>query len=527
MAAYELLPRNPEEGRRRSSDSDNDDDTGDILGSSTAPAWWQPPFLRSAQQRFRYVPLDTSRITRHAPHSLRRAVRYACITIAAIPAFIILVVLMTCIFFPSYTRPPKHYAQLRKRVTQSTLPGRANVNNEKVFIACALYDKGGALLNGQWGQQLHQLIDLLGPDNVFLSIYENDPDPDALTALEQFRSQVKSQSAIVQEHLPHASLPRVMLPSGDTRLKRVAFLAEVRNRALAPLLTSPIGDIKFDKLLYVNDVFFSPLDAAQLLFSTNQDPKTGRTSYGAACAVDFISSWKFYDRFATRGLDGETMGVPIYPWFDAVRLRGCWGGMTAFEARWFQENVTTVERPYLSFTKDTPHVIPGGIGLNPAGALRFRYETDTFWDASECCLIHADLQYARSGFNIQDDSGIYMNPYVRVAYDPDTLSWLGWTRLPERLYSGVQHLANRKVGFPQHNPRAGEEPGDMVRERVWKAPSPDHAPGESTTGAYESVERVVGPGRFCGAGDVLVLNEDGKGGHNGWMSIGPPPDNGA
>jgi len=280
----------------------------------------------------------------------------------------------------------------------------------------------------------------------------------------------------------------------------------------------------------LNDVFFDPVDAAQLLFSTNLNPKTGRTDFGAACAVDFINAFKFYDRFATRDLEGEAMGIPFYPWFavsgrsasrndvlsqrDAVRLRSCWGGMTAFEGRWFQQNVTSPDRPFLSFTNNTPHVMPGEIGLNPSGALRFRYEIDPYWDASECCLIHADLQYARSGRDIKDDSGIYMNPYVRVAYDPDTLRWLPWTRRTERLYSGVHHLLNQYVGFPWPNPRISKEPGDTVRERVWVG----------VDGKYEDIERVAPPGRFCGARGALVLNEDGHGGHNGWMSLAAPPD---
>ena len=57
---------------------------------------------------------------------------------------------------------------------QSTAPGRGNPRHEKVFIAASLYDPDGELALGQWGSRVLELIDLLGPDNVFLSIYEND-----------------------------------------------------------------------------------------------------------------------------------------------------------------------------------------------------------------------------------------------------------------------------------------------------------------------------------------------------------------
>ncbi len=124
-------------------------------------------------------------------------------------------------------------------------------------------------------------------------------------------------------------------------MKRIAFLAEVRNRALRPLEADPTT--RYDKLLFINDVFFNPIDAVQLLFSTNVG-SSGRAEYGAACAVDFINAFKFYDRFATRDFEGYTMGIPFFPWFtdageavsrrdvlegkDAVRVRACWGGMT-------------------------------------------------------------------------------------------------------------------------------------------------------------------------------------------------------
>jgi hypothetical protein len=141
------------------------------------------------------------------------------------------------------------------------------------------------------------------------------------------------------------------MPTGEKRTKRIAFLAEVRNRALRPLAAEGAG--RFDKLLYINDVMFKPVDAINLLFSTNVDA-SGRSQHGAVCAVDFINAFKIYDRFATRDFEGYDMGIPFYPWFtdagggssrqdvfdqkDAVRVRACWGGMTAFEAKWFVES---------------------------------------------------------------------------------------------------------------------------------------------------------------------------------------------
>ena len=89
-------------------------------------------------------------------------------------------------------------------------------------------------------------------------------------------------------------------------MKRIAFLAEVRNRALRPLEADP--PVHFDKVLFLNDVMFNPVDAIQLLLSTNVDA-SGRAQYGAVCAVDFINPFKFYDRFTTRDFEGYAMGI--------------------------------------------------------------------------------------------------------------------------------------------------------------------------------------------------------------------------
>jgi len=320
-------------------------------------------------------------------------------------------------------------------------------------------------------------------------------------------------------------IPRITLPSGEKRIKRIAFLAETRNRALLPLATS---NITFDRLLFVNDVMFDPVEAAQLLFSTNVDAN-GRASYGAACAVDFINPFKFYDRFATRDLDGYSMGIPFYPWFtdsgsrtsrqdvlagkDAVRVRSCWGGMTAFEAKWFQPTPPEHQKQKPASTNSTE--------TSPA-PLRFRFEDELYWDSSECCLIHADLQYRRTGQGMPEDAGIYMNPFIRVAYDERTLSWLALTRRPERLYALIHNILNHMVGFPFYNPRRTEEPGETFIDREWD--SDDFLRGSSANlSSYHEVHRTAKPGGFCGGRKLLLLNEHPGKGESKWANVPVPP----
>lgn len=296
-------------------------------------------------------------------------------------------------------------------------------------------------------------------------------------------------------------------------------------------------EVQFDRLLYVNDVNFDPVEAAQLLLSTNID-HTGRANYAAACAVDFINAFKFYDRFALRDMEGYIPGIPFYPWFtsagnaisrndvlsgtDAVRVRSCWGGMTAFEAKWFQDKTATYT--------PSPGNRTSAVTAPTTAPLRFRYDNDPFWDSSECCLIHADLQFRLSNSDASASpthSKIYMNPYVRVAYDPKTLSWLSLVRRPERLYSIIHDILNYFVGFPGSNERQNEEPGQNVTDTIWEYNNPvkgfaPNATDADLEGHYRSVSRLASPGGFCGTSQLLVINEEAKSGEGRWRRISPP-----
>jgi hypothetical protein len=115
----------------------------------------------------------------------------------ALPSLAVVVILLVAVFHPSYSHPPHHYNILRSRALQSTHPGRINVHQEKVFIVSSIYDEQGRLTSGSWAQNLLDLVDLLGPENVFLSIFEDDPDNMARSSLERLFKQVKCGSTQV------------------------------------------------------------------------------------------------------------------------------------------------------------------------------------------------------------------------------------------------------------------------------------------------------------------------------------------
>ncbi|KAL2871990.1 glycosyltransferase family 69 protein [Aspergillus lucknowensis] len=437
-------------------------------------------------------------------------------TIAVLVAF-------TATFYPSYTHLPPHYTSLRNQVLNSNQTGRGNPRNEKIFIAASLYDPAGELARGSWASSLLQLITLLGEDNVFLSIYENDSGDEGRRALQDLDARVPCNKSIIYESLDLEGLPKIVTPDGMQRVKRITYLAEARNRALHPLDRATTG--RFDKLLYLNDVAFDPVDALQLLFSTNAAP------YRAACAVDFINPFKFYDTYATRDAAGYSMGLPFFPWFsdagsgqsrravlagkDAVPVRSCWGGMVAFDARLFQNN-TEIAAP--------PRGVAAGGSIQPPARFRALNDTDLFWDASECCLIHADIQASprtETETDREKETGIYLNPFVRVAYDTRTLSWLSTTRRLEKLYTIIHNILNHLVGLPWFNPRREEIPGQQYQDTVFVPEA-----GLEGAGFFRTVQRVGRHDGFCGRpGLQVVASREGEGqevGRKGWETLPMP-----
>jgi len=403
--------------------------------------------------------------------------------------------------------------------------------DESVFIAANIID--GDLMNGTWGSSVLELVELIGRERVFISVYGGPPE--ALKAFEERLPKEVARSIVSEKQSPFtlSKIPHTKLPTGEERIKRIAFLAEVRNKALEPLEKSKTP---YDKLLFINDVIFKAEDATRLLWGTNVNSE-GKADYKAACGTDFITSWKYYDTYATRDYEGYSIGVPIFPWFanvgqdarsrrdvlagrDAVRVKSCWGGMVAFDARYFQKPLAGA-------------AVTAGTSSLP---LRFRSEPDPFWDASECCLIHADIlaipPMSPSGQSkLGVDGGIFMNPYVRVSYDATTFKFIPLAKRFERLFALPQDIISRLAKLPRFNYRRGEKEGQKVKDRVWIANKQDEKKkgwkdilgiGKRATlgagevkdkkywaqqGHYEDFERTATKGGYCGVRQLLVLKK--------------------
>ena len=183
---YELLPRTSEDsigsGRGHYTSTTND---------SRLLRWSARYLVRLALRSTHSIYTKVYR--QRGSHGL--LLRSSCWIPLALVSFTAVLVVFTMGFRPSYSRPPDHYRVLRKRCEESKAPGRGNIKNEKVFIAASVYDPGGTLVGGDWGSAVVNLVELLGPQNVHLSVYENDASSQAKVALEGMKERIQCQYA--------------------------------------------------------------------------------------------------------------------------------------------------------------------------------------------------------------------------------------------------------------------------------------------------------------------------------------------
>ena len=139
--------------------------------------------------------------------------------------------------------------------------------NFKLFIASTHWNNE-AKLHNFWNQAVLDLAEHLGPDNVYISIYESgswDDSKGALRMLDQDLERLGVQRTIVLEDTTHASeLAKppgeegwVDTPRGRRELRRIPYLAKLRNLSLKPMEKMALNGVRYDKVLFLNDVAFT------------------------------------------------------------------------------------------------------------------------------------------------------------------------------------------------------------------------------------------------------------------------------
>lgn len=218
--------------------------------------------------------------------------------------------------------------------------------------------------------------------------------------------------------------------------------------------------------------------------------RTNGGHYAAACALDFRYAPAFYDTFATRDLDGHAPLSTRFPYFrspasrhalthrghdhksdnngivsdGAVPVSSCWNGVMVMDAAPFYTKLRRLEFRALEDRLAAQHL-----------------------EASECCLIHADNPYA-------DGRGVYINPGVRVGYNPEAYAAVN----PG---DGRLWLSAWDIFYGMWESRA-------MRMLAWGVDREELVVG-TRIGMWEKDFKRSEPGAFCAVDEMQVLRMDG------------------
>lgn len=166
-------------------------------------------------------------------------------------------------------RPDTHRENIHvDRQSDSSLP-----RNTSVFIA-SIHRNTEPILRSAWNQAVLDLVDFFGPENVHLSAIESGSQDETKEALmdlkaaldQRYVSNTISLGMTVWEQLeeidtrppPDAREPGWIWNAAESQfeLRRIPYLAKVRNQAMEPLKQLQSEGREFDKVLWLNDVVF-------------------------------------------------------------------------------------------------------------------------------------------------------------------------------------------------------------------------------------------------------------------------------
>jgi hypothetical protein len=151
-------------------------------------------------------------------------------------------------------------------LSRASAEGPSGFERQKVFIA-AIHWNNEEVLRQNWIPALFALTQEMGPGNVFVSIYESgswDDTKGALRLLDRMFAESGTPNKIVLDettHLDEIARPPgaegwIETPRGKTELRRIPYLARLRNVAMQPLYELQNDGLTFDKVLFLNDVVF-------------------------------------------------------------------------------------------------------------------------------------------------------------------------------------------------------------------------------------------------------------------------------
>lgn len=198
--------------------------------------------------------------------------------------------------------------------------------------------------------------------------------------------------------------------------------------------------------------------------------------------MDYKAPPLYYDTFALRDDLGLKTVSLHWPWFQSptsrqsalknepIRVASCWNGIVVFDAAPYYA------QPPLAFR-----------GIDDALA-------DFHLEASECCLVHSDNDLSR-------ERGVWLNPNVRVGYDPKAYRHIRRDRFPSPFWTLFGAWANRLESYQTHVQTRLEARTIRARLKQWVAETP--------AGELERFE----PGEACLINEMQIMWS------NGWIHL--------
>ena len=255
---------------------------------------------------------------------------------------------------------------------------------------------------GNYINQLKNLIEYLGKNNVIISIVENgDSKDDTGIILKDFQNYLTEKKILNKFYLDRViEDPRkIRKPFEKYSRLRIEYFANLRNKCLEFLYELPNIDFDNTIIIFLNDIVFSFEDIINLL-STNEE------DFDVACGLDMINN-TFHDRWVSIDFEGEGL-IKFFPFFmnkeaqdllidhKPIRVFSCWNGVIAFRA-------SPIKNKKVQFRYKSNYTMP---------KYRLNNLAKDYYE-SECTFFNID--FFSLGYNKK-----FINPDVIVTYEHKT-----------------------------------------------------------------------------------------------------------
>lgn len=142
--------------------------------------------------------------------------------------------------------------------------------NERIFIA-SMHWNNEAILRSNWSQAVLDLVKYLGADNIFVAVLESGGWDSSKAALQELDAELQQMSvprSFIFDDVTHKNATErtpaigeegwIWTPRGRKELRRIPYLAKLRNRVMEEMRTALSADARpFTKVLWLNDVVFT------------------------------------------------------------------------------------------------------------------------------------------------------------------------------------------------------------------------------------------------------------------------------